>query len=76
MPGKRASPASGPLPENSSTKCHPGLWDFPGGPGAKTLFPLHGAWIQSLVMELDPICCNLELWLLHTALKIEDLHAK
>ena len=27
-------------------------WDFPGGPVVKTVFPLHGAWIQPLVREL------------------------
>ena len=29
------------------------LWDFPGGPVAKTVFPTQGAWVQSLVRELD-----------------------
>ena len=25
------------------------LRDFPGGPVVKTLLPMHGAWVQSLV---------------------------
>ena len=30
---------------------------LPGGPVAKTLpLPIHGAQVQSLVMELDPTC--------------------
>ena len=33
-------------------------WDFPG-PVAKTLsFQMQGAWVQSLVRELDPTCHN------------------
>ena len=29
--------------------------DCPGGPLAETL---QGTWVQSLVRELDPLCCN------------------
>ena len=32
--------------------------DFPGGPVAKTALPMPRAWVQSLVRELDPMCCN------------------
>ena len=32
--------------------------DFPGGPVAKTLLPIQGAWVPSLVRELDPTCPN------------------
>ena len=32
--------------------------DLPGGPVAKTLLPMQGAWIQSLARELDPLCHN------------------
>ena len=33
--------------------------DFPGGPLAKTTkLPTQGDWVQSLVRELDPKCCN------------------
>ena len=32
------------------------LRDFPGGPVAKTVLPMHGAWVPSLVRELDPTC--------------------
>ena len=32
------------------------MWDFLGGPVAKTAFPMQGAWVQSLVRELDPTC--------------------
>ena len=36
-----------------------GLGDFPGGPMAKTPHPqCRGAQVQSLVMEVDPTCCN------------------
>ena len=31
-------------------------WDFPGGPVARTPAPNAGAWVQSLVRELDPTC--------------------
>jgi len=31
---------------------------FPGGPVAKTVLPRQGAWVQSLVRELDPTCHN------------------
>ena len=35
------------------------LWDFPGGPVAKTPpLPMQGAWVRSLLRELDPTCCN------------------
>ena len=27
-------------------------WDFPSGPVVKTVLPLQGAWVQSLVQEL------------------------
>ena len=27
-------------------------WDFPSGPVVKTVLPLQGAWLQSLVQEL------------------------
>ena len=34
-------------------------WDFPGGPVAKTQSSqCRGAWVQSLVRKLDPMCCN------------------
>jgi len=32
--------------------------DLFGGPVAKTLFANAGAWVQSLVRELDPSCHN------------------
>ena len=32
--------------------------DFPGGPVAKTVLPVQGAWVKSLVRELDPTCRN------------------
>ena len=32
--------------------------DFPWGPVAKTAFPTQGAWLQSLVRELDPTYRN------------------
>ena len=36
--------------------------DFPGGPVAETLQLLMlGAWVQFLVRELDPRCCNEEI---------------
>ena len=28
--------------------------DFPGGAVVKTVLPMQGAWVQSLVWELDP----------------------
>ena len=31
--------------------------DFSGGPVARTLLSVQGAQVQSLVRELDPICC-------------------
>ena len=34
------------------------LKNFSGGPVAKTLFPMQGAWVWSLVRELDPTCQN------------------
>ena len=34
------------------------LGDFPCGPAAKTLLPVQGTWVQSLVRELDPTCQN------------------
>ena len=41
-------------------KLHSG--DFPGGPVAETLQLLMlGAWVQFLVRELDPRCCNEEV---------------
>ena len=40
----------------TESKSHPG--DFPGGPGAKTVPPMQGAWVQSLVREQDPTCRN------------------
>ena len=34
-------------------------WDFPGGPVVRTpSFQLQGAWVRSLVRELDPTCHN------------------
>ena len=34
-------------------------WDLLGGPVAKdSTFPMQAAWVQSLVKELDPTCCN------------------
>ena len=33
-------------------------WDFPGSPAAKTSLLVQEAWVQSLVEELDPTCCN------------------
>ena len=35
------------------------LWHFPGGPVVKTVFPMQGTRVPSLVGELDPKCCNL-----------------
>ena len=32
--------------------------DFPGGAVAETALPMHGAWVLSLVWELDPTCHN------------------
>ena len=32
--------------------------EFPGGPVAKTTFPVQGAQVQSLMGGLDPTCCN------------------
>ena len=32
--------------------------DFPGGPVVKTALPVQGAWVQSLVRELDPTYRN------------------
>ena len=34
------------------------LKNFSGGPVAKTLFPMQGAWVWSLVRELDSTCQN------------------
>ena len=34
------------------------LKNFSGGPVAKTLFPMQGGWVWSLVRELDPACQN------------------
>ena len=34
------------------------LRDFPGGPVAKTLLPMQGAWVRSPVRDLDPTCHN------------------
>ena len=44
--------------------------DFPGGPVAKTLLPMQGAWIQSLIRELDSACHNEKIP--HSSTKIED----
>ena len=37
-------------------------WDFPGGedcaPLVKTVLPMQGFGIQSMVGTLDPTCCN------------------
>ena len=30
--------------------------DFPGGPLVKSLFPVLGEWVRSLIRELDPKC--------------------
>ena len=35
-----------------------GYQDFPGGPVAKTLLPMQGAQVPSLVRELGPTCLN------------------
>ena len=35
--------------------------EFPGGPVADSTLPMQGAWVQSLVMELDPTCLNKHL---------------
>ena len=43
---------------------HPNIWqtyqnlhgDVPDGPLPKTALPVHAAWVQSLVRELDPTC--------------------
>ena len=32
--------------------------DFPGGPVAKTMLPMQGTWVQSLVREVDATCQN------------------
>ena len=32
--------------------------DFPGGPVADSALPVQGAWVQSLVRELDPAYHN------------------
>ena len=32
--------------------------DFPAGPVATTVLPMQGAWVRSLVRELDPTRCN------------------
>ena len=32
--------------------------DFLGGPVVKTVLPVQGAQVRSLVRELDPACCN------------------
>ena len=32
--------------------------DFPGGPVAKTMLPVQGTWVQSLVREVDATCQN------------------
>ena len=32
--------------------------DFPGGPVVKTLLPMQGVQVSSLVRELDPACYN------------------
>ena len=32
--------------------------DFPGGLVGKTVLPIQEAWVQFLVRELDPACCN------------------
>ena len=39
--------------------------DFPGGPVAKTVLPMLGAQVQSLVRELDPMCYNQEFTCCH-----------
>ena len=45
--------------------------DFPGGPVAKTVLPMQGAWVQPLVRELDLIAtiknlhAGLPWWLRH-----------
>ena len=31
---------------------------FPGGPVAKTVLPMPGAWVRSLIRELDPTYRN------------------
>ena len=32
--------------------------DLPGGPGADSTLSVQGAWVQTLVRELDPTCHN------------------
>ena len=34
--------------------------DFPGGPVAKTVLPMQGVWVRSLVRDLDPTSCMLQ----------------
>ena len=33
------------------------IWDFPGGSATDTLLQMQGAWVPSLVRELDPTRC-------------------
>ena len=33
-------------------------WDILGGPGADSTLSMQGAWVQTLVRELDPTCHN------------------
>lgn len=33
-------------------------WDFPGGLPVKTVLPMQGVGIQSMVGTVDPTCCN------------------
>jgi len=41
------------------TDINPHSRDFPGGAVFKTsLLPVHGAWVRSLVRELDSTCHN------------------
>ena len=41
---------------SSSVKSIAGSGDFPDGLVTKTVLPMHRAWAQSLVSELDPLC--------------------
>ena len=53
------------------------FWDFPGGPVTKTVFPVQGPWIQSLVGELDHICWKLRVHMpLRQTLKIPSAATK
>ena len=44
--------------------------DFPGGPVAKSLLPMQGSWVQSLVKGARSHMAQLQIS--HTAMKMED----